>query len=234
MGMFGRSQRAVFKPSVYQPGKRTRRMPRWLVLLLIGILLGAGGVLFLQTNYGPQRLTAEQSEQLHSELSAANLDRQRLQLQLDETRTQRDTTQSAQHQLTDELAQARERIAALTQDLAVFQEAAAPDPRGGNIGVRWATFRQQEPGQLAYQALIMRENATERAFQGNITFEVAGTYRGGRRDTVTADPVPLKLERYSHAQGTITLPADFTPRTVTIRVMDAQSDQHAMRIYYVR
>ena len=37
MGMFGRSQRAVFKPSVYQPGQRTRRMPRWLVLLLVGI-----------------------------------------------------------------------------------------------------------------------------------------------------------------------------------------------------
>ena len=44
--MFGRSQRAVFKPSVYQPGQRTRRMPRWLVLLLVGIALGAGGVLF--------------------------------------------------------------------------------------------------------------------------------------------------------------------------------------------
>ena len=35
--MFGKSQRAVFKPSVYQPGQRTRRMPRWLVLLLVGI-----------------------------------------------------------------------------------------------------------------------------------------------------------------------------------------------------
>ena len=43
--MFGKSQRAVFKPSVYQPGQRTRRMPRWLVLLLVGIGLGAGGVL---------------------------------------------------------------------------------------------------------------------------------------------------------------------------------------------
>ncbi|SUV85278.1 inner membrane protein [Bordetella pertussis] len=67
-------------------------MPRWLVLLLVGIALGAGGVLFLQTNYGPQRLTVEQSEQLHTELSAANLERQRLQTQLDEAIGQRDAT----------------------------------------------------------------------------------------------------------------------------------------------
>lgn len=47
-------------------------MPRGLVLLLMGIALGAGGLLFLQTNYGQQRLTVQQSEQLYSELNAAN------------------------------------------------------------------------------------------------------------------------------------------------------------------
>jgi len=232
--VFGRSQRAVFKPSVYQPGKRTRRMPRWLVLLLIGIVLGAGGVLFLQTNYGPQRLTAEQSEQLHSELSTANLDRQRLQSQLDETRTQRDANQATQQQLTADLGEARARIESLTQELDVFQDAIPPDPRGGDIGVRWANFRQEQSGQLAYRTLIMRDKADGPAFQGTITLEVEGGYRNGRRDTITADPVALQLQRYSHAQGTVALPEGFTARTVTVRVLDAQSRQQAMRIYYVR
>lgn len=124
---FGRSQRQVFKPSVYQPGKRTRRMPRWLVLLLVGIALGAGGVLFLQTNYGPQRLTVEQSEQLHTELSAANLERQRLQTQLDEAIGQRDANKSTHEQLTTDLAQARTRIDTLNQELLLFQDAMPPD-----------------------------------------------------------------------------------------------------------
>lgn len=230
---FGRSQRAVFKPSVYQPGKRSRRMPRWLVLLLIGIVLGAGGVLFLQTNYGPQRLTAEQSEQLHSELSAANLERQRLQSQLDETRAQRDASQTASQQQTTELAQARSRIEALTQEIAIFQDAVPPDPRGGDIGVRWGEFRQQA-GQLGYQTLIMREKEGGQTFQGAVTFEVSGNYKNGRRDNVTSEPVAIKLDRYTHAQGSMALPEGFTARTVTVRVIDAQSRQQAMRIYYVR
>ncbi|SAI65879.1 inner membrane protein [Bordetella ansorpii] len=231
---FGRSQRAVFKPSVYQPGKRSRRLPRWLVLLLVGIGLGAGGVLFLQTNYGPQRLTAEQSEQLHAELSASNLERQRLQAQLDETRAQRDANQTAQQQQTADLAQARERVQALTQEIAMFLDAIPPDPRGGDIGVRWGEFRQQQPGQLAYQALIMREKEGGQTFQGNITLEVSGNYKNGRRDAVTSEPIAIKLDRYTHAQGSMTLPDGFTARMVTIRVVDPQSRQQAMRIYYVR
>lgn len=126
MGMFGRSQKPVFRPSLYQPGKRSRRLPRWLVLLLIGIGLGAGGVLFLQANYGPQRLTVEQSEQLHTELSAANVERQRLQSQLDEAITQRDNNKSTHEQLTADLAQARSRIEALNQELALSRTPCRP------------------------------------------------------------------------------------------------------------
>jgi hypothetical protein len=88
MGMLGQSGRPVFKPSVYQPGRHNRRLPRGLGLLFIGILLGAGGVLFLQTNYAPPRLSAEQSEQVRSELNAATLERQRMQTQIDDLQRQ--------------------------------------------------------------------------------------------------------------------------------------------------
>ncbi|KDB77361.1 hypothetical protein L494_4182 [Bordetella bronchiseptica CA90 BB1334] len=230
---FGRSQRQVFKPSVYQPGKRTRRMPRWLVLLLVGIALGAGGVLFLQANYGPQRLTVEQSEQLHTELSAANLERQRLQTQLDEAIGQRDANKSTHEQLTTDLAQARTRIDTLNQELLLFQDAMPPDPRGGDIGVRSAVFKRQ-PGQLSYQVLIMRENHAGPAFKGNVTLAIEGSYANGRRGTLTPDPLALDLQRYNNTQGVLPLPDGFTPRSVTIRVLDGQQKQHAMRIYYVR
>ncbi|KCV23280.1 hypothetical protein AZ28_3340 [Bordetella pertussis B200] len=218
---------------MYQPGKRTRRMPRWLVLLLVGIALGAGGVLFLQTNYGPQRLTVEQSEQLHTELSAANLERQRLQTQLDEAIGQRDANKSTHEQLTTDLAQARTRIDTLNQELLLFQDAMPPDPRGGDIGVRSAVFKRQ-PGQLSYQVLIMRENHAGPAFKGNVTLAIEGNYANGRRGTLTPDPLALDLQRYNNTQGVLPLPDGFTPRSVTIRVLDGQQKQHAMRIYYVR
>jgi cell division protein FtsL len=233
-GMFGRSQRAVFKPSVYQPGKRSRRMPRWLVLLLAGVVLGAGGVLFLQTNYGPQRLTVEQSEQLHSELSAANLDRQRLQGQLEEVTQQRDAARATHEKLTADLSQARQQIDKVNKDLALFQDAVPPDPRGGPIGVRSAELSRQ-PGQLTYQVLIMRDgDKTGVPFKGAVQFAVEGRYPNGRSGTVTPDALPMSLDRYAHMDGTLTLPDGFIARTVTIKVLDSAQKQQALRVYYVR
>src|SRR3546814_16356789 len=87
--MLGSSKQNVFKPMPYGSTRRTRRIPRWLVLILTGIVLGAGGLLFLQKSYGPTRLTVEQSEQLHYDLNSANLDRQRLQSQLNRSEERR-------------------------------------------------------------------------------------------------------------------------------------------------
>jgi hypothetical protein len=234
MGMFGRSQRAVFKPSVYQPGKRSRRMPRWVVLLFAGIVLGAGGVLFLQANYGPQRLTVEQSEQLHAELSAANLDRQRLQGQVEEITQQRDAARSTHEKLTADLAQAKQQIDGLNKDLAIFQDAIPPDPRGGPIGVRSASL-SREPGQLDYQVLIMRDKDTTGVpFKGSLQFDIQGRYPNGRSGTITPDSLPVDLDRFQSLTGTLQLPDGFVARSVTIKVLDSAQKQQAMRIYNVR
>ncbi|MBR8651915.1 hypothetical protein KDH83_01165 [Achromobacter sp. Marseille-Q0513] len=231
--MFGKSQRAVFKPSVYQPGQRTRRMPRWLVLLLVGIGLGAGGVLFLQTNYGPQRLTVEQSEQLHSELSAANLERQRLQSQLEETTQQRDANKTGHEKLTSDLAEARSKIDALNKELVLFQDAMPADPRGGNLGIRSATFKRA-PGLLDFQVLVMREERQGAPFKGTLTFSIDGSYPNGRVATITPEGPTLNVDRYDYALGQLKLPDGFTPKVVVLRVMDGAQKQQAMRIYYVR
>ena len=231
--MFGRSQRATFKPSVYQPGQRTRRMPRWLVLLTDGIALGAGGVLFLQTNYGPQRLTVEQSEQLHRELSASNMERQRLQTQLEEATQQRDANKAGHEKLTSDLAETRTKIETLNKELVLFQDAMPPDPRGGNLGIRSATFKRA-PGLLDYQVLVMREDRTGAPFKGTLTFAIEGSYPNGRAATVTPEGPALTVDRYDYALGQLKLPDGFTARVVVLRVMDPNQKQQAMRIYNVR
>ena len=232
MGMFGRSQRAAFKPSVYQPSKRARRMPRWLGVLLVGVGLGAGGVLFLQANYGPPRLTAEQSEQLQSELNASNLDRQRLKTQLGEATTQRDANQATQEQATTELASTRTRLQQAERDLAVFQNIVPPDPRGTDIGVRAGSF-SRAPGKLSYQVLLMKESkGTE--FKGTLRLSVQGVYRNGRAGAVDLEPIDVTLGRYQVAQGTAEIPEGFTPNAVRIQVLDPSERQQAMRLYYVR
>jgi hypothetical protein len=208
-------------------------MPRWLVLLLVGIALGAGGVLFLQTNYGPQRLTVEQSEQLHTELSASNLERQRLQSQLEEATQQRDANKSGHEKLTTDLAEARSKIETLNKELVLFQDAMPPDPRGGNLGIRSATFKRA-PGLLDFQVLVMREDRQGAPFKGTLTFSIEGTYPNGRAATVTPEGPTLDVDRYDYAIGQLKLPDGFTPKVVVLRVMDGAQKQHAMRIYYVR
>jgi cell division protein FtsL len=208
-------------------------MPRWLVLLLVGIALGAGGVLFLQTNYGPQRLTVEQSEQLHSELSASNMERQRLQTQLEEATQQRDANKAGHEKLTSDLTEARARIETLNKELVLFQDAMPPDPRGGNLGIRSATFKRA-PGLLDYQVLVMREDRQGAPFKGTLTFTIEGSYPNGRAATVTPEGPALTVDRYDYALGQLKLPDGFTAKVVVLRVLDANQKQQAMRIYYVR
>ena len=51
--MLNSRKQVVFTPSVYESSlRRNRRMPRGLVTLITGILIGAGSYWFLQTNYG--------------------------------------------------------------------------------------------------------------------------------------------------------------------------------------
>jgi len=208
-------------------------MPRWLVLLMVGIALGAGGVLFLQTNYGPQRLTVEQSEQLHSELSASNMERQRLQTQLEEATQQRDANKAGHEKLTTDLAESRAKIETLNKELVLFQDAMPPDPRGGNLGIRSASFKRA-PGLLDYQVLVMREDRTGAPFKGSLTFAIEGSYPNGRAATVTPEGPALTVDRYDYALGQLKLPDGFTARVVVLRVLDPNQKQQAMRIYNIR
>ena len=233
MALFGRSQRAVFKPSVYNHGKRSRRMPRWLVLLCVGVVVGAGGVLFLQANYGPQRLTVEQSETLHSDLNRANSERQQLQTSLSEAERQRDTALAAEKKALAEREQMAQKMAVVDRDMSLFQSAIPPDPRGGPIGIRAADW-VSTPGKLDYKVLVMNDNTNAPVFKGTMQLTVQGRYPNGRTQTVTTEPVPFNLDGYAQVAGTYETPAGFSSRQVTIRVLDTEQRQHAMRIYYVR
>lgn len=234
MGMFGSSRKTVFRPSAYEPGRRVRRVPRWLVLLCVGIVLGAGGLLFFQHNYGPQQLTVEASQKLIGDLDAVTLERQNLQAQLTEAQGQREQSQSTQEKATGDLAQANDRIATLTQTLQILQDAVPADPRGGNIGVRWGEFVSRD-GEVGYRALIMREQAGTplSAFQGQVVVELSGT-RNGRADTIVSPPTSFTLERFAPMQGAVPLPNGFVPKQATLRVSDAQGRAQAMRVYFVR
>jgi len=220
MALFGSSRRHVFKPAPYGYRPRRRRIPRWLVLMLSGMALGAGGLLFLQKSYGPVRLTAEQSEQLHLDLNSANIDKQRLQSQLNQQSYELDEARTRLEQQSTQLDEARAQLETLRRDFNLLAEAIPPDPRGTSPGIRAARF-QGSPGQLRYRVLLMQDEDKAQPFVGTMEFVVTGRLSNGRNTTVTLPAVEVSLTRYVQLDGALALPDNVAAREVTVRVRRA-------------
>lgn len=215
--MLGSSKRRVFQPTAYGNTRRARRIPRWLVLMLTGIVLGSGGLLFLQKSYGPTRLTVEQSEQLHYDLNSSNMDKQRLQAQLNQQGHELKEAKATVASQAANLAKAQEQVAKLTADLQLFADAMPPDPRGTSPGIRSAAF-SNEAGQLAYQILVMQDDKNTDTFKGDVELVVAGRYPNGKTANIELPVFNIELQQYTHAHGSAPLPEGFTARQVTIKI----------------
>ncbi|HUH60501.1 MAG TPA: DUF6776 family protein [Candidimonas sp.] len=222
--MFGSSKRRVFKPTAYGTTRHTRRVPRWLVLMLSGVVLGAGGLLFLQKSYGPTRLTVEQSEQLHYDLNSANMDKQRLQSQLGQQTRDLKETRSGLDTQTAEVKGLKEQVSKLTADLQLFADAMPADPRGTSPGIRAASFKN-EAGQLDYQILVMQDEGKTEVFSGEVELVVNGRYGSGKSANLDVPPFTIELEQYAHVHGAAPLPEGFTARQVTVKITKAGNKQ---------
>lgn len=228
------SKRPVFKPTAYGYTRRKRRIPRWLVLMITGMVLGAGGLLFIQKSYGPPMLTVEQSQQLHNELNSAKAENQRLQSQITLAERERDQSLSQADSIKNRLERHDSIVTSLEKDITLFADAMPPDPRGTSPGIRAAELTNRE-GQLDYTILLMQNSADAPNFEGTMNFNVMGRYPNGRTGYIDLDPIDVDLGRYLHAQGSIELPSGMTARQVTIQVFPKGSQRAAaMRIINVR
>jgi hypothetical protein len=101
-------------------------VPRWLLLTLLGIGLGAGGVLFLQERYLPPRLSAEASAELRESFERADAERQRLQTELAATSGRLRTTLDENKRLAAEVSARGETVQRLRQDITALVESLRP------------------------------------------------------------------------------------------------------------
>lgn len=222
-------RRPTFKPTPYGYTRRSRGIPRWLLLLITGIVLGAGGVLFLQRSYGPQRLTVEQSEQLRMDLNTANVENQRLATEskkLRETLTQTEQKQQAQSR---EVTQLRKRYDDMQSSIAGLIEAIPPDPRGTSPGIRAADMTVSDAG-LNYQVLLIQDlpkgQTDVPTLRGEIKLIAIGTYSNGKTGYLDMDTQSLDMGRFAVFNGTWTgAPKGFRPRQVTVQVTGEGSDK---------
>ncbi len=219
--MFGSSKRATFKPSVFETSnrRRHRRMPPWVGILFTGIIIGAGGYWFLQTNYGPKRLTLDESNKLTAEVSSLSADRQRLQSQLDAATQELASTKSQLQNQTDALGKSQTQAQDLAGNLALIKKIIPADPSGSPLGIRVAEFGGPM-GKLNYSMLLMKKNEADPDFQASIEFAVNGRYRNGRSGTAELEPILLDVTDFQQATGTVDIPPTMTSRRVTVKISD--------------
>ena len=215
--MFGQSKAVIFEP--YGRRRSRRTVPRWLVLLLSGIVVGAGGVVFVQERYLPPRLSADASAQLRSAFEQAERERLRLKGELDGTAKRLQAELDDKRRLADELGASRDSVERLRELASSLVAALPPDPHGGAVEVRAARFTA-EGGALAYDVVLTRDRAGSKPLAGVMQLVVSGASGRGADTTAALKPVAISLASFESVRGSVPLPEGFKPRQTTITVLD--------------
>lgn len=214
--MFSRSRAVSF--SRYDQRRSRWRLPRWLWLLLAGAALGSGGVVYLQEEVLPPRLTADESARTTAAFVTAEAERLRLAQTQAQLNLQLAAAIDARQKQLAELTAGRATIERLQGDLAAVVDALPPDPRAGAVAVRAMHFVLKD-GQLAYDVALSRERATGRPLAAVMQLVVSGDTQGRSETAVTLPPVALSLGALAVLRGSLPLPAGFRPRQATLRIL---------------
>jgi hypothetical protein len=210
-----------FKPVAFDPYGRKRsawRVPRWLVLLLVGAAAGAGGVIAVQERLMPARLSAAEASTLTERLAQAEQDRDRLRGDLAATTQRLDAVVAERKAVADELAADRERTKNSRADQEFLIASLPADPRGGVVEVRAARLSKQR-GTLNYEVLLTRAKGGDAPLAAVMQFVVMGMAGGAERH-ITLEPIRVSVAGSQSLRGSVALPDAFNPRQTTIQVLD--------------
>jgi hypothetical protein len=230
--MFSRSKAVTFEP--YGRRRSRWRLPGWLWLLLGGLAAGAGGVLYAQERYLPQRLTVEASARLSSAFEQADAERLRLAGELGRASKSLETALAEKNGLVRELAASRATGQRLQDDLASVVAALPPDPRSGVVELRAGRFTASG-GALAYDLVLTRAQAGGKPMAAVMQLVVTGESTRRTASSVALAPVTLALGRHEVLRGSLPLPEGFQPRQASVQILDqAAGRQLGMRMWVVR
>ena len=230
--MLGHSKPIPFDP--YGSRRRSRkRFPGWLLLLLSGIAIGAGGVLYVQERHLPPRLSAAESTRLQDAYAKADTERERLQRELADTSRRLQAALADKKQADAGLESTRAEATKLREELRSVVGLFPTDPRGGAVEVRAGQF-EAKGGRLAYGVVLTLERPSATPVAGVMQLVVAGESARGTPTTVSLEPVALSLEGHEVVRGSQPLPEGFRPRQATVQILDrVGGKQLGMRVLLV-
>jgi hypothetical protein len=225
----------AFKPVAFEPYGRRRsawRLPRWLVLLVLGAAAGAGGVIAVQERVLPPRLSAAEGSALRAQLAQAEQERDHARRDLAATKQKLDATVAERDTIAGELAADRERTRNARADTDFLIASLPPDPRGGTVEVRAARF-SRERNEMNYEVLLTRSKNGGAPLAAVMQFVVTGL-AGGVERHITLDPIKISVGAHESLRGRVALPDAFVPKRTTVSVFDRiGGKQLGMRVLYV-
>jgi hypothetical protein len=208
--------------SLYGRDRARRRVPRWLVLLLLGFAAGVAGVVYLQQRVLPPRLSGEASMRLTSALQSTEAERARLATELTQARQQLEAALAQQRTLGQQAEALRASSKRLSTSLSEVIESLPPDPRPGTVAVRAARF-ESASGMLDYSVVLTRAARGATPLPGQLQLVLNGSAGGRDEVQVTLAPIALTLGAHEVVHGQLPLPAGFKPAQTTVRVVDAKA-----------
>jgi hypothetical protein len=205
----------------YSSGRQRRRFrpPRWLVLLLVGIGLGIGSVIFVQERYLPPRISVAAGEQLRNELASSEAARLKQAADLAETSRRLAASLDERKQMADELADSRAAAGRTQEDLKAIVSTLPPDPRAGVVEIRAGRFVATGTS-LNYTVVLSHGRATEAALPVSVQYVVSGDAVRGTATVFTPATQAASVGSSSIQHGTIALPGGLKPRQVAIHILD--------------
>ena len=231
--MFGRSQEVIFESYGRRRSRSRWRLPRWLLLLLLGVGAGGAAVVAVQERYLPPRLSAAASAELRRAFAQADSERAQLKASLAQAKQSLDATLLDRKTLAGDLAASIAAAAGLREDLAAVVTSLPPDPRGGAVAVRAGRFAVKG-GQLEYDVVLTREHAAGKPMPGTLQLLVAGESERGVQSVLTPKAIPLLVGSHEVVRGSVPLPAGFKPRQTTVQVLDrAAGKSLGMRVLLI-
>lgn len=209
-------------------------MPRWLLLLLGGMLAGAAAVVTVQQRWLPPRLGAAESAALRQSFAQADGERRQLQAELAQVQQRLQQASADKATLGAALASSRTDAERSREDLLSVLQSLPPDPRGGSVEVRAGQFSARD-GALDYQLVLTRDGGARKPLAGVLQFTVAGESARGAPATLALQPIALSLGSHEVMRGSLPLPEGFKPRQTTVQVLDrAAGKALGMRVLLVR
>jgi hypothetical protein len=227
----------LFKPVAFDPygRRRSRRgVPRWLVLIVLGAVLGIAGLIYVQERLFGPRLSLSDSNALRQSFVEADSARKRLTDELKAATTKMEAALTDKKKSDDDLASAKGSVKALQEDLGSIVATLPPDPRGGAVQIR-AGWLALKGNTVSYDLVLTRDRSSSTPTAASLQFSIAGETAGGTPRTITPAAVPASIGNQEIIRGSLNLPVDFKPQQATISIADRASNKAlGMRVLLVK